>query len=153
LIVSIKSLNRVQQTPTTKLPQKLAFLKKREQQKMFKRFLSAYSAANDARPFVTKCVTAGALMAVGDMLCQSIEKKIDYNENKKDAGYDWARIRHFGFYGLILNGPMLYATYQHILPAIAPGTSGMQLFKKIMFTQTALTLTSVTAFYICLPLI
>lgn len=41
---------------------------------MFKRFLTAYSAANDARPFVTKCVTAGALMGVGDMLCQSIEK-------------------------------------------------------------------------------
>ena len=79
--------------------------------------------------------------------------EIDYNENKKESGYDWARLRHFGFYGLILNGPMLYVTYQHILPAIAPGTSGMQLFKKIMFTQTALTLTSVTAFYICLPLI
>lgn len=65
---------------------------------------------------------------------------------------DKERLRSFTTYGFIVSGPMLYTTYNKILPYIAPGTSNTSLAKKILFTQTAFTLISMCAFYTAIPL-
>ena len=65
---------------------------------------------------------------------------------------DYSRLRTFATYGFAVSGPMLYMTYNKILPYIAPGTSKMAIMKKIIFTQTAFTLVSMSAFYTAIPL-
>ena len=47
---------------------------------------------------------------------------------------DGQRMRSFATYGTIVSGPMLYLTYNKILPYIAPGTSKLAVVKKMLFT-------------------
>ena len=61
-------------------------------------------------------------------------------------------MRSFTQYGFMVSGPMLYLTYNKILPYIAPGTSKLAIVKKMLFTQTAFTLVSMCAFYTAIPL-
>ena len=75
---------------------------------------------------------------------------IGFNNKEK---LDKERMRSFGIYGFAVSGPMLYLTYNKILPYIAPGTSRIAIFKKLLFTQTAFTLVSMSAFYTAIPVL
>ena len=50
-------------------------------------------------------------------------------------------------------GPLLYTTYNRILPMIAPGKGWGSVGKKIFFTQTIFTCISMTAFYTMIPIL
>ncbi len=76
-----------------------------------------------------------------------------YLEFTDKENVDVSRLRSFTSYGMIVSGPMLYATYNKILPFIAPGTCRISLAKKILFTQTVFTLVSMSAFYTAIPLL
>ena len=47
---------------------------------------------------------------------------------------------------------MLFLTYNHILPFIAPGSTKLDIVKKLLFSQTVFTGVSMTAFYTAIPL-
>lgn len=115
---------------------------------MIKHCYSRYIFWNEKRPLLTKCLTASSLMGLGDFLCQNIETQFTQKKT-----IDWERLRSFTTYGFAVSGPMLYTTYNKILPYIAPGTSKASLAKKIIFTQTAFTLISMSAFYTAIPLL
>ena len=105
-----------------------------------------YLQANETRPLLTKCLTASTLMGLGDFICQSIE--VRYTE--KDS-IDRSRLFSFTTYGFALYGPLLYTTYNNILPMIAPGKGWKSIGKKLIFTQTIFTCFSMCAFYTMIP--
>mmetsp|Transcript_33020 Transcript_33020/g.43504 ORF Transcript_33020/g.43504 Transcript_33020/m.43504 type:complete len:100 (+) Transcript_33020:63-362(+) len=88
-----------------------------------------YLLANETRPLLTKSVTAGTLMGLGDLLCQSIEKKFTGK-----TALDYSRLWSFTAYGFSVFGPLLYTTYNKVLPIIAPGKGWSSVGKKIFFT-------------------
>ncbi len=41
---------------------------------LLRKFYTKYHHWNDTKPLMTKCVTAGVLFGLGDLLCQNLEK-------------------------------------------------------------------------------
>lgn len=80
-----------------------------------------------------------------------LSKPSEFTEKK--TSIDNERLRSFTVYGAIVSGPMLYLTYNKILPFIAPGTSHLAICKKLLFTQTIFTLVSMSAFYTAIPIL
>ena len=66
---------------------------------------------------------------------------------------DLGRLWSFTAYGFVVSGPMLFLTYNKILPFIAPGTGKLSVAKKLLFSQTAFTFVSMSAFYTAIPLL
>ena len=87
-------------------------------------------------------------MGLGDFLCQSIE--VGFTEKK---AIDRSRLWSFTAYGFSVFGPLLYTTYNKILPLIAPGHGWRSVGKKLLFTQTIFTCISMSAFYTVIPIL
>jgi len=57
------------------------------------------------------------------------------------------RTTDFMSYGLVVYGPLLHYSYNHLIPLFANGNSLRALGKKLFFTQTAFSCFSIASFF------
>ena len=69
---------------------------------------------------------------------------VDASKSKQD----FQRTFNFMSYGFLVNGPVLHYTYSKLIPLFAPGNSIGSVAKKLLFTQTAFSLVSISSFFI-----
>ena len=110
-------------------------------QKIYK-FTSWYSKSLERRPILTKCSTAAAISCLGDVICQTIDKK-------KDEKYDIKRNVQFSSIGFFFVAPMLHLNYSKILPFLFPSGVKYEALKKLAFDQSIFA-SIMTAGFFCL---
>ena len=99
-------------------------------------YYGRYLHWSEKRPLLTRCVTSGVLMGLGDFLCQAVEKRkcqsiskvasqlinlICVGYDAAERSFDWGRLRIFSFYGFVVYGPLLQVSFDRVLPWLAPG--------------------------------
>lgn len=77
---------------------------------------TAYNAALETSPLITKSVTAGAILGAADLAGQTIESKIKEEKTEIDAG----RFVRFAVFGLVLQAPWNHFYYQFLDGALPP---------------------------------
>ncbi len=82
------------------------------------RLLQSYLRALEHSPNITKALTAGTLLGLGDSLSQGIERYYGYGSGH----YDFARTAKMSSFGLFVVGPMLHQWYK-VLNKLAPKPS------------------------------
>ncbi|CDW84001.1 peroxisomal membrane protein 2 [Stylonychia lemnae] len=94
--------------------------------------LQRYNYALNKRPFLTKMATSGTLGAVGDLLCQYLEKKYQISQTNE---WNVKRTFNFAAMGAFFSAPILHFHFTKLLPFIAPKKSSMALSKKLIVDQ------------------
>ena len=74
-------------------------------------WFNAYSNALATYPIRTNAVLSGSLCAIGDVLAQGVELKLDVGEAKSYSGLRTARM---ATYGTLVCGPLLYGWYSSL---------------------------------------
>jgi hypothetical protein len=85
-----------------------------------------YHWLNDTRPLQTKAVTSGALLGLGDGLCQLIENRSCNNDS--------ARMGRMVGWGLCVNGPLGHAWYAG-LDVVVKTTGARGVICKVLADQ------------------
>jgi protein Mpv17 len=124
------------------------------------RLLHSYMRLLETSPNITKALTAGVLLGLGDSLTQGIEK---YN-GVTYTGYDWKRTAKMSSFGLFVVGPLLHQWYKllhritakSILPGGVEPSKFSQIYsgmKQVLIDQTVFAGPSLALFFIYMNLI
>ena len=77
---------------------------------------TAYNAALESDPLLTKSVTASVILGAADLSGQALQNKLA--DAEKDV--DWARAARFAFFGLVLQAPWNHFYYIMLDGALPP---------------------------------
>ncbi len=101
---------------------------------------SYYLSALNHRPLLTKALTSGFIMSLGDQMCQRMQRSSD----KRRTGT-------FFVYGLFVNGPVQHYVFTHFFPCF--GCSVFATLSKLVVSQTIYAPFSFLLFYTIMPLL
>jgi protein Mpv17 len=104
--------------------------------------LKAYEGLLARKPIVTKCITSFITFGFGDILCQMIEKK---------QNFDWKRAFIQGSFGFNIT-PWLHIHFCKILPFLFPGNTKTALAKSVFYDQTVNAAIFTTTFFLYLDM-
>lgn len=105
--------------------------------------VAKYNYCLTTRPVLTKMLTSGTIGALGDILCQSMEKckvyiliiaSIDYNKGEKTT-FSFKRTQTFFIMGTFFVAPILHMSYSKILPYLVPEATAKGALKKLAIDQ------------------
>jgi protein Mpv17 len=127
------------------------------------RLLQSYLRALETSPNITKAISAGILLGLGDALSQGMEFYYGYSAT---SSYDYARTAKMSSYGFFVVGPLLHQWYkvlnrfapkQALLPGVVGAPSKFQQvaggMKQVAIDQIAFAPPSLALFFFYMNLI
>lgn len=93
----------------------------------------------------TNTITGGLLLSVGDMINQELERSRQDEVKKQKNRYDWQRLGHMFFAGLIQGPPQHY--FYKKLDAVLPNRDWRSMCKKIFLDQTVCSPVCIVLFF------
>mmetsp|Transcript_20534 Transcript_20534/g.29688 ORF Transcript_20534/g.29688 Transcript_20534/m.29688 type:complete len:251 (-) Transcript_20534:172-924(-) len=101
----------------------------------FRNPIGWYSHKLDTNPIITKCISAGCISGVG----QIISQRIIYDpKSGKDFNIDWYKAARFMVLNVVFVAPVLHYWYVFLDKAV-PGTQMIPVIKRVFFDEFVFT--------------
>lgn len=97
------------------------------------KFLLWYSNRLESHPLTTKAISSVMIFALGDFLCQNIERHIQTDTRKNKI--DYKRLIKQSSYGFFA-GPYLHLQFCLVIPWLFPATSKFYIIKSVIYALT-----------------
>jgi hypothetical protein len=115
-----------------------AHLRREESSKWF----AWYSRKLDTHPIATKCISAGLVSCIGNMLAQGINHHQATNDlttknvekEKEEFQIDFSQVGRFAFLNVIFVAPVLHYWYGFINKAV-PGSSASRILQRVFWDE------------------
>ena len=93
--------------------------------------ITKYNNAVDRNPIITKCLSAAAVFAIGDYLCQEMENRV----LKLKDRINWTRVVKQGSFGLVV-APYIHFQFCKVIPYLFPDNKKYSFFFSVLYAAT-----------------
>jgi peroxisomal membrane protein 2 len=102
-----------------------------------------YSHKLDTHPITTKCISAGIISAIGNVLAQGIshyeeDNNRDNKRTNEEFHVDWKQVGRYAFLNVAFVAPVLHHWYEFINKAV-PGRSTVSVLKRTFWDEFVFT--------------
>ena len=116
--------------------------------------MSSAAHQQTSKVFARKAIESSFLWSCGDIISQFITEKFATPDKKKGAGnwYDPKRTLRSASFGATVYTPLAFTWYHKIIPATVPGSTRVDLVKKVLADQLVFGPVLITSFYLIMPM-